>query len=314
MIFELKGSNLMKLKKEQVMTKNIFEREEIFVALDTCVVRELAYESPAWLDDFIEMAKRGFHFSIADHAFAELLNQFKRGSIDEHQFKKMIEDATKFISTKLPFLSSRSELYGWIGVDVGENFKSEKESIEFSQIVWNEIKKIKNPSDIKPEIEKHLEMDRAEWKKSIDEFRNFVNDLPEPATSEEDNVIDSNINLAEELLEEMRKDIDSKARYSGHPPISVRLDVAILESFDKHIMSLIDEYNPYSDKRKNDGIDFNMSMIFMLPSLVCAEKKYTKYIRGLGSFQSNWIFTPEMLVEEWKNGADLKPKWPEEGE
>ena len=93
----------------------------------------------------------------------------------------------------------------------------------------------------------------------------------------------------------------------------MRLDAALRHE-DAIIGLRSDPNNPLDpriERRRNDGIDYNMSYVFMKRVFLCSvERKYPEAIRRLQSYQSGWVYRPDELVTAWQAKQLARPKWP----
>lgn len=111
------------------------------------------------------------------------------------------------------------------------------------------------------------------------------------------------------LFEEIRNEI--KKHIMCEPDITIRAELLL-----KYLATIVarsaktkEPYNPTSSKRKNDGIDFLFLLGLVLPARICS-KDSLKIIKGLDSFQSNWIQTPDEIAIQWRDDMLTKLSWP----
>lgn len=291
---------------------------EVIVALDTNVVRNLCYETPCWVSSFAQMAKNGYHFCLSDVLLAELLHQFEEESFTFAEYSAAIGQVDTFISSDLPFLPGKNQLYQMSGIidnDLPNDFNP-KFVQAYSIATWEWMKTISSSADLfskpmtfkadgqcykaafqKGKARDALDEEREGWSKFIKRY----DSLPKDAIP----------GYQAEMLANMRIEIDSWA--SCDPPLSVRFDLwikNILRTVQQRTKSR-DPYSPDSRKRKNDGIDILLQHAFLLPAFICLyDKKFLCNFAEIESFQKTWFLTPEELVAQWEQGYAPSPQWP----
>jgi hypothetical protein len=71
-------------------------------------------------------------------------------------------------------------------------------------------------------------------------------------------------------------------------------------------------YDPESPKKRNDGIDADLYRYLLLPALIVTQDKaFFGGLSDIQSFQKGWFYTPQLLADEWLNGNQRAPTWPE---
>ena len=295
------------------MKRFFIEESRTIVALDTTVIRKLCYEEPDWLPAFIEMSNENFDFCLSDHLIAEFINQLERKSITEDQYQKAVNNVATFISKRLPILPSNRELFGMCGILDDKDFNHE-DTYAFYHSAWKLLYNSKSLENLSKGFETNingkryltsinrnvidnlLEEERGKW---ID-FFNSLNIFPEDTLKiDKDKIIDF-------MKESVDKVIDCA------PPLSTRIDVVIRHKFRQvNLLNLSQHsYDPESKKKRNDAIDYYMDFVFMLPALLCtSDNKYYNLIKEIGSFQSEWIYKPDELSKEWRDGSISIPTW-----
>lgn len=290
-----------------------FIRSGTHVACDTNIARLVIDGNAPWLGDFKTMAAQGVVFSLMDHAVLELINQLEMGDFTEQHYTVGMAECRSFISSNIPILPGKRELGQWcVDSPNAEELRTDK---ELRSAQWKLISSANLLKDnckgvvfrdgkghigkvvLKQKIAfKELELERTKWIKHVDKDRP---NWEARSTAERLTI------LAGELDEDL----------VCIPPLSVRLDATL--RYEDHVITLRNQkarkLKPMAKKRKNDGIDYNMTYVFMKRILLCTdEKKYTAAIRSIGSCQSNWIYRPGELVDAWKNHSLTRPEWPDQ--
>jgi hypothetical protein len=271
------------------------------IALDTNVFWLLKEEAePSWYSTFLEMRANGYLFSLADHTFAEVFNQFERGRLTPEEYERAVDRVEKLLNPEWPILPGKRKLATSCGIP-SEAIKDEGKCFDlgrdraYSQAIWKHLSQARSKDDLfksfdyvvggntvhcdlKPDVaSQELEEERKKWRSSF------------PGT---------------ESVDGLNQDVQCQ------PPLTVRLDAAIKYRKDCEKRYAAKQYHPDSGNSHNDGIDYNMTWVFVKKMLLCtAEKKFTGKIRALTSFQSGWIYRPEELAEAYKNGSIAKPAW-----
>ncbi|ODS34387.1 MAG: hypothetical protein SCARUB_00518 [Candidatus Scalindua rubra] len=286
--------------------------------MDTNVIRNLCYADEPWITTFQKMASDGYHFCLSDILFAEFLEQFERGSIIGEQYRIAIQRANMFVSRTLPVLPGKAELYQMSGIKdkhLSNDFDPEYTQRD-SEAKWGWMKALSEPADLAIKVvrvkvgnqaykysfqagvaARTLDEERLKWSQFVKQFDALTtNRIREKRT---------------EILKKMAEIEDNWA--DCDPPLSVRFDLWNKNLFETVAQRSISKepYNPESNKRKNDGIDFLLKQAFLLPALVCtADKNFIGRFANIDSFQKEWIYTPEDLTDAWTRKEITRPEWP----
>lgn len=301
------------------MIRYFIDEDRVIIVLDTTVIRELCYGEPNWLSTFVEMSHNEYDFCLADHLVAELLNQLQRNSISSDEYQSALKKIDRFISQRLPILPGNRELFGMCNISKDEYKFDPDETLNFSIATYKILSSAKSFDEILNGIkisfgENIVEVflkDRKQIQKAIDEERRRWIEEIKSHNEFTEKELDKNKN---EILNSMAASIDEKIKCD--PPLSIRLDIAIKHRFRqiKIANRLHTPYDPESKKKINDGIDYNMDFIFMLPAILCtSDRNYYKIIKELNSFQSKWIYLPDEISDKWRDKALLPPSWPKVG-
>jgi len=273
------------------------------IALDTNVFWLLKESAePPWYPEFLEMRAKGYLFSLADHTLAEVFNQFESGRLSAEEYERAIVRVEKLLNPEWPVLPGKRKLVTSCGKPseavkaAGKCFDLEDDGA-YSRAIWKHLAQARSTDDLSKPFDYavgkiktvrcdsnpkaaacELELEREKWKKSF------------PGT---------------ESVDGLDQDVEC------HPAMTVRLDAAIKYRLDCESRYSAGQYHPDSGNSYNDGIDYNMSWVFIKKLLLCTdEKKFTKKIRDISSYQTRWIYRPEELAEAWKTGSIAKPAWP----
>jgi hypothetical protein len=276
---------------------------QIHVACDTTIVRQVLHNKSPWLDDFAKMAGNNLVFSLADHTFAEIINQLDDCRLDASKYSIAIQQCTRFISREVPFIPGKAQLIDWCKTHPDEN--EIKKDIIYRKSVWERLLKSASFDEFKKAVQygegkaaAELEEERHKWPIDLDSPpQNWKSCDP-----------------IKKRLGALAEGLNSDAECSPH--LVVRLDAA-LRHYDQLLLKMKGGMNPNSPKRRNDGIDYNMAFVFAKRILLCthdgtgSKPGYYKAIKSLNSFQSKWVFHPQELVDRWNEGKLLQPTWPE---
>lgn len=296
------------------MKRNPFSPVDIIVGLDTCVVRSLAYDTPAWFETFGSMRAGGVQLCLLDNVPVELLNQLEQERLTFAEYQLAIQRTSTFVSPTLPVLPGGRDLAWMAGCS--EASPKDLSPKEFGDAIWGVMRTAKSLEDLKAPVltgplgrqceiaidpgtaEQHLADARAHWSEEVKTF----DPLPANAIAKH----------KAEVLQGMQASL--RLRASSLPTLDVRYDLAIRHRLRIAVLrNQTDvQYNPDSKKRRNDGIDFTMASALALPALIVTEKNYHDIAKLLGSFQAEWVYTPESLAESWEKGLLKPPTWPSE--
>ena len=278
------------------------------IAIDTGVARELCYAEPSWIGAFVAMREDGWSFHLTDIAIAELIAARERSAISEDQWADCVARLDRLLSDYFPCLPGKRELFhlcGYIDLEDPDTERlSDEFMLEYSRAIW---KTIRQPLTYSEEVVFAVGGDRfrcpiklGEAALALDEERGkWIAEMsrdPDPAFDFQTAVEDAKVGF------------DSWATTDGYP-MSVRGEILAYANaeFERRLSS---GYNPASNRRKNDGIDFLLHFAFMWPAfLVTTDKWLHDFLRGLDSFQATWTFQPEELASAWQAGSLTEPEW-----
>lgn len=277
------------------------------VVLDTSPARMLAQDDvcPDWVDNFRQMSQGDHFFCLSDVAFAELINQFKRGSITDAEFSRMMDLLTGFISPDYPIFPSKIDILAMIGGSANRPDWTIENSQDISQRSWSYLNGLVNERErTSNDASRLLQEERNDWLKYFDLF-------------EEERIrcgytADSLDEGGGPLLETVLNQLDQKENFPD-VSFSVRSDLQFKYLWRQYVRSLRMEnaYNPESAKKVNDGIDFDLYRYFMVPALVVScDRGFFEALNGIDSFQRSWFYRPDCLVSAWRRGAPTSPQWP----
>ncbi|WP_437625571.1 hypothetical protein [Sorangium sp. So ce1151] len=114
-----------------------------------------------------------------------------------------------------------------------------------------------------------------------------------------------------DLIAKMAAEVDRGVHCT--PRLSVRLDLPIKHLYRQHHLHNRAKapYNPQSKKKENDGIDFDLYYVFILPALlVSIEGGFFNALKEIDSYQTSWLWKPEELAKAWEEGLRPAPNWP----
>ena len=283
------------------------------VALDTGIFRELCHteSEPEWFSTFVKMAKKGWSFHLTDICFAEIIAARERSAITDGEGKKAVALLEQILSEYFPRLLGKRKLFHLCRFrdkddpvyDFDEDFER-----EYSIASWKVLKQLMASGEVFEEVtftvkgkvykcpikegeaEKVLKEEQEDW-------INAMTHKPAP-----------NFNY-EKYVQDIKNDFDDWAQTDGLP-MSLRGDIIAHVQAEWEIR-IASGYNPSSPNRKNDGIDFHLNFPFLWPALlVTTDKKFKNLLRGLKSYQADWVFLPKELAEKWEQQALIEPTWP----
>jgi hypothetical protein len=287
---------------------------EIHVACDTGIFWDVLHKNAPWLEDFKAMAKSGVIFSFADHALAEIIKQLEEGRFTEAQYVQAMTAFQDFISPEIPLIPGKRRLAQWCQSD--PDLVELENHLRHLRACWSLMTRSKTLKEFEDGVE--YELQGGEKKKASFNPGQPAQRLEEERTKWRNRLTtvssDWNKRPIAERLKSLASDLDSETTACA-PSLTSRLDAALrhedrivgLRSLEKT------PYNPFSVIRENDGIDFNMTYVFLKRIFLCTlDGKYRKVIEDLDSYQSTWIFSPQALVDTWKSGKLTLPKWPDQ--
>lgn len=296
-------------------TRSPFATTDILVGLDTCILRNLAYDEPAWLAPFEAMSKAGIKFSFLDNVSAEITQALQEERLTFESLKLAIARAETFLFKAAPILPGGKDLRWIIGAtDVGPG---KLEPFTHASAIWINMRNSRSLRDLEtpfitgdesqafemsiaeqPQVAGIFDEARTRWIENIKAF-----DEADPGTMEA---------ISGPLLAEMRLDIDN-GRVVPSPPLSTRLDLLLryrVRLAEMRNQTEAKRLNPESQKRRNDAIDMTMLSALMLPAILCLESKFARSLRLLSGFQTAWVHDADSLVAAWQGGTLLRPEWP----
>ncbi len=273
------------------------------VVLDTSPARNLAYSNaaPPWVTTFAEMARNGYSFSLADNAFAELITQIASGAITEEQAARILAHLKTFLNPSLPILSGKRDIYALIG----SNEKAPDWSIDqvraLSTKSWDLLNRANSATGGEPfSADDDLQSEREAWFAVFEKLG-------------ESEVTDEPLNeYKHKQLTIALTGSDSKVSELS-PPLSVRWDLQMRLLWRQFVRSkkTSEPYDPTSQKKRNDGIDFDLFHYLLLPALVVAtDSGFFEKLADIKSYQTTWFWKPEALAQAWEGGDRPRAKWP----
>lgn len=270
----------------------------VTVILDTGPARDLAHSStaPEWVASLSQMKSDGYHFSLADNACAELINQRSRGSIDDLGFANMIRRLDTFLDPTLPVMLGGKDILRSIGVE-----PADPEVGEMSRKAWSAL--CQQQVCLGCQAGQILDEERGSWKELFQKKLEamYVAD-GRPANLDE---------LDHPILDAVLASLNERVLQS--PPLSVRFDLRTRYVWRQFVRSRKEDngYNVDAPKKRNDGIDFTVYTYLALPALVIAtDRGFHAAISDIPSFQTAWFHKPESLADAWRRGVHPRPEWP----
>jgi hypothetical protein len=293
---------------EAELTKN----GEIHVTCDTGIFWEVLHKNAPWLEDFKAMGKSGVIFSFADHALAEIIKQLEEGRFTEAEYVEAITACKDFITPDIPLVPGKRQLGQWCQPE--PNLAELENHLRYLRACWHLMTNSKTLKEFGYGVD--YELQSGEKKKASLNPGQAAQRLEEERTKWRDRFANVPSDWKDKSLPDRLKflagDLDSEIDCT--PSLTTRLDAALRhENRMVELKSLAKTpYNPLSENNENDGIDFNMSYVFMKRILLCTlDGKYRRPIQDLKSYQSSWIFSPQDLVAARKSGKLVRPGWPD---
>ena len=283
------------------------------VALDTGIFRELCHteSEPEWFSTFVKMVKEEWSFHLTDVCFAEIIAARERSAITDAEGKKAVVLLEQILSEYFPRLPGNQTLFHLCGFrhkdDPDHDFDEDFER-EYSIASWKGLKQLMASGEVFEEVTFTVKgkvykcpIKEGEAKKVLKEERKkWIDEMTRKIEPDFD---------YEKCAQDIKCSFDQWAKTDGLP-MSVRGDI-IAHAMAELGRRIESGYNPGSRKRRNDGIDFHLNFSFLWPALlVTTDKKFKNLLRGLKSYQANWVFLPEELAEKWEQQALVEPTWP----
>lgn len=295
----------------EACVRKVVPVEQCIVVLDTSPARGLAHaaEVPAWVATYAEMSKEGYAFSLSDGAVAELISQHARGAITDEEFTKMLNILETFLNPQVRVLLGKKDIQGMIGEQSDESW-TEADSLLMSRRVGDLLKDMPSiPQEQRISADDELDCDRSDWKAGFAKFDEGYKTWLETAPEAERGVpLDQ---YKHPYLNVQLADFASKGR-SQNPLMSERADLQLRYLWRQWVRTRLDKhpYNPEHQKKRNDGIDYDLYGYLMLPAfLVADEAGYFERIRDINSPQLAWIWRPQDLADAWNRGERPRPEW-----
>jgi len=259
------------------------------------------------------MKRDRWSFHLTDICVAELIAAFERGSISADQWNLCIERVGTFLSDWMPCLPGKRQLLHLCEFEDFDDPDKKQDTVEFREAYsgagWHMLRQFAHPDDEKEEI--IIEADGERYKCPVNsgaaelelkaERSKWVNEMDREPKTDFD---------YESEVAAIKADFDTWAA-TNSLPLSVRGDILAhaKAEWEKRIAS---GYSPRSKKRRNDGIDFLLHFAFMWPALlVTTDDGVYRFLKGLDSYQANWVYLPSELAKTWKEGRLVEPGWPQ---
>ena len=301
-------------KKYKKCCLNVGFTDQNIITLDTCVCRSLinCRESP-WYDVFCKMRDQGFQFCLADVCSVELMNQFISGQISPDQWRVMIGKLKRFISPLFPILPGKKQLFQIIGTEDKE--QDDKDildvgfEMEYSNALFQMMRKTQKSGKVIKEFVYKSKTIRYQTS-------NFITEIPVALQTERENWINqvkkhsNDYQMSfEDTVRVMKIDLDGS--FQNSIPLSHRMDLLIKRLVDVSFMATKrkEPYNPCSQKRKNDGIDFVALFTIILPSRFCTLDHMKNCLQNLKSFQKDWVLKPQEIADLYNAGQLKRLCW-----
>lgn len=273
------------------------------VVLDTSPARNLGYanDPPPWVETFVSMKKRGYSFSLADNAFAELLSQMMSQAMGVEQAARMLKLLKAFLNPDLPILPGKSDLYALIGSNERASDWSVGQVRSLSIQAWDVLNCSSSATEVGlSSVENELQSEREAWF-AIFETLGKRDTTGEPLNEYEHSQLTIALTSGDSEVPELS------------PLLSVRWDLQMRLLWRQYVRSkkTSEPYDPTSRKKRNDGIDFDLFHYFLLPAFVVAtDSGFFEKLVDINSYQKAWFWKPEALAQAWANGERPRPIWP----
>ena len=284
------------------------------VALDTGIFRELCHtkSEPEWFSTFVKIAKEGWSFHLTHVCFAEIIAARERSAIDDAEGKKAVVMLEQILSEYFPRLPGNRKLFHLFGFrdkdepiyDFDEDFER-----EYSIASWKGLKQLMASREVFEEVTFTVKgkvyrcpIKEEEAERVLEEVRQeWINAMTRKPELDFDYA---------ECVQVIKCNFDEWAETDGLP-MSVRGDIIAHVWAELGRRRSASGYNPGSHKRRNDGIDHELIYPFLWPALlVTTDKKFKNLLRGLKSYQANWVFLPKELAKKWEQQTLIEPTRP----
>lgn len=291
--------------------RRLIPDQEIIVVLDTGPVRSIAHQEaePDWVATFDKMADDGYSFSLADHAWAELVDQYHRGSFDRAGLDKILKAISQFLNSEVPILPGKRGLLAMVGESQDATWSEDVERM-LSADKWQVLNDPTALTDDQiSEIRAELQRERDEWIgwfKTIDDI--YAKLLERNPEMEDEEPLNEFKHTALDACFSKMADY-SRCR---EPDLSTRVDLQIRYVWRQWVRSRStkDPYDPSSPKKINDGIDLDMYKYLMLPAFgVADDSGFHGSLKDIGSRQRTWFWRAQQLADAWTNGERPQPNW-----
>ena len=281
----------------------------IIVVMDTNAARNLGEEvfEPPHVATFEAMADDGYAFSLADGAFAELMDQRQRGSMGDVVFDRMLGRLARFLDATVPVFLGQRDVRALIGEDVGEPAWTLENFHATAQLAWtllcgaNVVPEADSGDAEQRKASQVLQEARDRW---IAQFDQMARLFP---------IKEGDTELGGPSSEDFARMLDEQTRLPERP-MSRRLDLGIKVAWRQHFRKqrARHAYDPSNPRKSGDGIDFDLFYFLMLPCLVVtSDEDLGAGLNTIQSFQRDWILTPAELAAAWTAGDRPETRWPD---
>ncbi|WP_133499628.1 hypothetical protein [Cognatilysobacter terrigena] len=254
---------------------------------------------------FAEMSRDGYRFSLADVTAAELLLQYQDGQTTFEQHLLMVRGLQTFVDQELPVMFGGGDLRALVTSRL-DRWKGH-EARDASDLAWKAILDPSSPIESDGIPLDHLRSEgRENWPRMLEQvaLRAELSGI-DIASSDPDSI-------AEYLAGFVAPAIDGEAPHVL-PPLSIRRHLEIRYKFRQaaRMKRAKEPYDPYSPRKRNDGLDVDLFDCLMLPAfVVTCDRAFFGGIESIASFQRSWFKRPEALAREWRAGERPAPRWP----
>ena len=285
--------------------RRLIPLERPLVVLDTGPARFIAEEvgrgqpEPDWVRTFVKMRDAGYAFCLADGAFAELLTGRSEDRICDAGYAQMIMSLRRFLEPELPVLLGRADVMAMLGLRKQQKHWRPQEVMSLSRRAMVLLSSAKPGCD---GAAKELEAERADYKGAFKVLEDFWKQSTKVVPLHEFQHPQLDLALA-------------RLRVPGRiiPDMDVRNDLQIRWLWRQFVRSQKPKhpYDPESESKRNDGIDFDLYRYLALPAFVVSDDGgFFERIEDIKSIQKAWFWRPENLAAAFERGERPVPTWP----
>jgi hypothetical protein len=279
------------------------------ILLDDCVVRHLAHRDAIAIDLGL-LAPRlwKYRISIADPAFAELVDQRLESRLSDAVWASARQDLDRMLDPRWPIFPGGNELSAIVGFQKDLTI-DRWDCQRCQQLVWQLLRDSGSSADLRAgfvaldsngkqrtvrvdeqDLRSRLARDRRDWASEIEDMR---------SKRDQGEVDFGSLEKTKEYL------IRELGRESEDPPdLTSKLDsvITLKARFAWMAMNNKTPYNPRAQGRRGDVFDWSLLFALPLPCvIVTADASFCNALRETGSPQACQVINVDELNEHSRN-------------